>query len=230
MCGRFALDATRETISAALAADAIDLDGWSPRYNIAPTQDAPVLRIVDGLRRVDPLRWGLVPSWAKDASVGSRMINARAETVAEKPAYRRAFADRRCIVPASGFYEWTPSPDGRQPHLIRSDQDALLLLAGLWESWTDPDGVAMDTFTILTRNAEGVVRELHDRMPVMLAPDDARDWLSPGASIGRLQAIANRDGMAERMRHHPVARKVNSPANDSPDLLDRVDDSLFSPE
>ena len=227
MCGRFALDATEETIAAAFAVGRIDLGKWMPSCNIAPTRKSPVLRQDSEGRRLDLLRWGLVPAWAKDPAVGNRMINARSETVAEKPSYRSAFARRRCVVPASGFFEWRPDREGRQPYLVNSICDDLLAFAGLWETWSGPHHESMSTFTILTRNSDGVLRDLHDRMPVMLDHEGVDAWLSPGTSVSRLENLLGKDGTTDALRCFAVSRRVNSPGCDSPDLLKPVRDSLF---
>ena len=161
-------------------------EGLLPRFNIAPTQDAPVVRMSGGSRRLDMLRWGLIPSWADDASSSARTINARSETAAEKPSFRDAFRERRCLVPADAFYEWKKVPRGKQPYAIRRADDTPLAFAGLWESWRDPSRPAADaveSFTILTTTPNQRLAGLHDRMPVILSPGDFERWLDP--DLGR---------------------------------------------
>ncbi|MBT8486931.1 MAG: SOS response-associated peptidase, partial [Phycisphaerae bacterium] len=178
MCGRYALMSAAE-----LVAELCGLSSLPPairRYNIAPTQRAPVVRQTDdGERRLDQLFWGLVPWWAKDPKIGTRMINARSETAAEKPAFREALQRRRCLVPADGFYEWRKREGGKQPHFIRRRDHGPLAFAGLWEGWRDGAGESMESFTILTTRPNDLVAPLHDRMPVILDRDDFAAWLDP---------------------------------------------------
>lgn len=225
MCGRFALAENAEVIVEAFRCAKSNLSTFKPSFNIAPTQLAPVIRQQDGVREATVVRWGLVPGWAKDVNVGSRMINARCETVAEKPAYRSAFAFRRCIVPASAFYEWEATPQGKQPFAFTPAGGGLLALAGLWERWEKgPEPV--ESFTILTTSANELLGRIHDRMPVILEPEGVETWLdaesSPSALGALLVPMAN-----GRLGSHPVSRKVNSPKNNSSDLLDPVVDGLF---
>lgn len=225
MCGRFHL----ATISEDLAT-LFDLDRMpdlTPRYNIAPTQVAGVVRVARGKREWAEMTWGLVASWAKDASSGSRMINARSESVSTSPAYRAAFRRRRCLVPADGFYEWKKL-DGKtkQPMEIRLRTGEPFAMAGLWEWWESPDG-ALETFTILTCPSSDVLRPIHDRMPVILEREQWGTWLDP--SLGEdardreaLQAMLD-PYPGERMEAYPISTRVNSPKNDDPSLLRRVD-------
>ena len=192
---------------------------FGERYNIAPTQAAPVVRAADrGEKRVDPLRWGLIPSWADDASIGSGLINARSETVTQKPAFRGAYQGRRCVVPASGFYEWkaVTAEKRKQPYyLLPSADDDLFLFAGLWERWVPKDGgQAVETFAILTTNANELMAAMHDRMPVILQPEDARLWLDVGAGADALRSLL-KPFPSELMRQYPVSTLVNSPKNDT---------------
>ena len=217
MCGRYVLASPGELIAEHFRLSAVPV--YPPRYNIAPTMDALVVRETPaGEREAVTLRWGLVPAWAKDAGVGSRMFNARAEGLADKPAFRAAFRRRRCLVPADGFYEWQPVTGGRkQPWFIRLASGAPLALAGLWEHWRGPDGDAIATFTIVTTAANEALRALHDRMPVLVAPADHDEWLSsPNPSV----LLAPWAG--EPLELRPVGTRVNSARNDSPDLLERV--------
>jgi putative SOS response-associated peptidase YedK len=187
MCGRFSLGVDVSVIAGQFLLAAIP--PWRPRHNIAPTQCVPVIRRdkATGQRRADLLRWGLVPAWAQDPKIGNRMINARAETVAEKPAYRGAFRLRRCAVPADGFYEWQKtavagSAKGRarkQPYRISRVDGKLLALAGLWEAWIPSGEDAVETFTIITTDANAAIAPVHDRMPVVLEDDELDRWLDP---------------------------------------------------
>jgi len=183
MCGRYALFAlTEDVIEAVLGFVPIDEHGLLlPRWNIAPTQKAPVFRVDErGAKSLDALRWGLVPSWAKDLKFGARCINARSETIASQPAFRAAFRARRCLVPASLFYEWRGEKPPRTPFAFRDPSGAPLLFAGLWESWTDETtGEIVESYAIVTTAANDVVRPVHGRMPAVLARDAWTAWLDP---------------------------------------------------
>jgi len=183
---------------------------WLPRFNIAPTQNVLAIRHDEqGGRYLFAPRWGLVPSWAKDEKVGSRMINARSETAAEKPSFRTALIKRRCLIPATHFYEWKRDGDARQPHCITMADEQLFTFAGLWESWVDPEGQNLDTCTILTCAPNALMKTLHDRMPVIIQPEDHDRWLSEGP--GDLMSPYP-DGL---MQEWEVSKLVNSPRNDS---------------
>ena len=212
MCGRYALtvDPSEFLDEMGLAPDS-DAP-WSPRWNIAPTQDAPVvLHGRDGRPRVERFRWGLVPHWADAPAVGTRMINARAETVASKAAFRDAFQRRRCLVPASGFYEWRAVAGNKHPWWIHGDAP-VLTFAGLWERWRAEDGERLHTFTILTTRASAWIAPLHHRMPVVIDPEDRSSWLEGDMSAERLHE--SWDG---RLTAEPVSVLVNSPKNDDPE-------------
>jgi len=216
MCGRYTLTSSGEDL--ALAFDLSELPLVVPRYNMAPTQEAAVVRVMepDGPRRLDPLKWGLIPYWAKEASIGNRMINARAESVAEKPAYRWSFKKKRCLVAADGFYEWKKEGKAKQPYLIRRQDRKPFAFAGLWSTWRNPeqDGRTVETFTILTTGANDLLRPLHDRMPVILGPENFGLWLDPKMEdAGKLQPLLVPHAV-EGFEAFPVSRAVNSPAND----------------
>ncbi|MDQ7785309.1 MAG: SOS response-associated peptidase [Desulfomonilaceae bacterium] len=186
MCGRFLLMAAGRDLARRFGL--LEEPDLKPRNNIAPTQMVAVIRAEpDTLERhLDMLKWGLIPFWAKDPSIGSRMINARAETVAEKPAFRAAFKHRRCIIPADGFYEWTKEKGKKQPYLVAPADGATFAMAGLWEHWKDKEGNVIESCTILTTEANEAVQKLHDRMPVILRPDDYDTWLNPGLGDPRI--------------------------------------------
>ena len=221
MCGRYSLTSAPEAMR-----QLFDLDGpllnLEPRYNIAPTQDAPVIRARDGGKReLAMLRWGLVPSWSKDGpDSGYSMINARAETVADKPAYRGAFKDRRCLVPADGFYEWKKVGKEKQPFRFTMADGAPFLLAGLWARWRRPDGSDLQSFTIIVTTPNPLVAQVHDRMPVILDRAGAAQWLKGGARDGLLALLV--PFPAERMAATMVSKRVNSPANDDPSLIEPI--------
>ncbi len=198
--------------------DVAERPNLSPRYNIAPSQQAPVVRAdAAGGRTLGLLRWGLIPSWAKEAKIGYRMINARAETVAEKPAFRSAFRHRRCLVPADGFYEWRKQGTVKQPTRITRADGAPFAFAGLWERWRAPDGALIDSFTIITTAANELLRPIHERMPVILDPADFGPWLEAGG-VERL--VPYTDAKLEAV---PVSTRVNSPKHDDPACIAPLD-------
>ena len=217
MCGRFAFYSPAEAVSRLFAAETIaDLP---TRYNIAPTQPAPTVRLdQDSVRRLNLLRWGLVPFWAKDPSIGNRMINARAETVASKPAFRQAFRKRRCLILADGFYEWQKADSGKIPWFISAPSGEPFAMAGLWESWQADGDEPLETCTILTTEAGSSLARIHHRMPVVLGSEGVQQWLDPNMDEGQLPLLADeaRRVPLEAIR---VSRQVNNPENEGPDLL-----------
>lgn len=187
MCARFSLVADGEAIASFFELDQ-EID-WEPHYNIAPTEDAPAVALdKDGQRVFGTFRWGLVPFWADDPSIGVRMINARSESVAEKRAFREPFAHRRCLIAASAFYEWKSEGKTKQPYAIGRGDGRLLALAGIWDRWKRDD-LVLRTCAILTTEANAAVAEVHDRMPVLLDPSDFDEWLDRQTDIARLQAM-----------------------------------------
>lgn len=228
MCGRFASTTPPDQVAAYFGAEAPaeadEVDAAGPDYNVAPTHDVPVIRVRDNVRHLDYLRWGLVPRWAKDLRIGSKMINARSETVATKNAYRPAFAKRRCLLSADGFYEWKRVSDKeKQPmYITRADGD-LLSLAGLYERWTDAENLReIHTCTILTCNANEFMEPIHDRMPVMLAPRDWEEWLDPtNDHIDDLQRLLV-PAPASLLQAHAVSTMVNSVKNNDASLIEAI--------
>ncbi len=218
MCGRFTIFADPDRLAERFQA-ALPADGLQPRYNAAPTQYLPVI-LNDGPPAIQLLQWGLVPFWAKDPSIGSRMINARAETLAEKPAFRAALKKRRCLVLADGFYEWQKTPTGKQPMRITLDSGEPFAMAGLWETWDAPDGSLLRTFTIVTGEPNELVAAIHNRMPTILLPEHEALWLDNAAEPAIWLDIL-RSYPAERMAAYPVSRRVNHVANDDPGLVER---------
>ncbi len=210
MCGRFALQSSREELTDFLGIAVPDV--YTARYNIAPT--APVLAVSE--QGLTFYRCGLIPSWSKDPSRGNRMFNARAETVAEKPSFRNAFKRRRCLVPATGFYEWKPENGGKQPYFCHLDQQPFCF-AGIWEHWQDDAGNELNSCAILTSEAVGTMADIHTRMPVVLNREQHADWLlHQGDNTNR--AIDCLAQMNADFSVYPVSRSVNSTRNDSPDL------------
>lgn len=219
MCGRFTLTIDPDELRQALPWLQIP-DPLAPRYNIAPSQPVAVVRN-DGKNQLDHVIWGLVPSWTKDISKVKAMINARSETVLEKPFFRSAFRYRRCLILADGFYEWLQIPDSKSktPFYIRLQSGAPFAMAGLWESWNAPDGSHLLTCAILTTQPNALMQSIHNRMPVILPASAYQTWLQPGdAPLAELQALL-KPFPAEQMEAWPVSRLVNSPANNVPECV-----------
>jgi len=221
MCGRFVQYSDPEVYASSFELDAV-CEGV-PRYNLAPTQSVLAVRKAeDGSRVLVPLRWGLVPSWSKGPDSRYSMINARAETVESKPAYRNAFKHRRCLIPAEGFYEWKAGDGGKTPFLIHRTDGQPFGMAGLWERWRGPAGEQLESCTIIVTDANALVRDIHDRMPVIVAPEDYGDWLDPDTEdTDRLRAML-RPADPGPWTLREVSRKVNSPKNDSSELIEPI--------
>jgi len=218
MCGRFVQYSDPEVYANAFEIDS--LSAAPPRYNLAPTQQVLVVRKTNERRELVPLRWGLVPSWSKGPDSRYSMINARAETVKSKPAYRNAFKHRRCLIPSEGFYEWKATGKGKTPFFIHRTDGAPFGMAGLWEWWRDDETI--ESCTIIVTDANALVRDLHDRMPVILAPEDYAAWLDhQNKDTEGLRAML-RSADPTPWTLQEVSRKVNSPKNDSPDLIESV--------
>lgn len=225
MCGRYILETP---FSELVRLYRLTMDGSrpniAPRYNVAPTQSMPVIRSADSGRELVSMRWGLVPSWAKEIKLGYKMINARAETVASRPSFRDAFRRRRCLVPADGFYEWRTENGARQPYLITVGDGEPFAMAGLWEQWTateDGGGVAkgetVQSYTIITTSANDRIAQLHHRMPVILEANDWDAWLEGPADTGLLKSLGS-----DRTNFRKVSRNVNNARNDAPELIEAV--------
>ncbi|HUT13177.1 MAG TPA: SOS response-associated peptidase [Thermoguttaceae bacterium] len=229
MCGRFTLRAPAGVVAEEFAL--VGVPPFAARFNIAPTQPVPVVRL-DPRQTETPrewawLRWGLIPGWAKDPSIGNRMINARSETVAEKPAFRAALRCRRCLVAADGFYEWQRTGKHKQPYFIRMRDDRPFAFAGLWESWEGPDHAAVESCTLLTTGPNELIRSIHDRMPVILARGDYQLWLDPEIREPEPLVPLWKPYPSEEMAAVPVGPMVNDPANEDPKCIEPQRD-LFS--
>ncbi|HEY7782534.1 MAG TPA: SOS response-associated peptidase [Ktedonobacterales bacterium] len=221
MCGRYAIRVDAETLAQRFHLTAPELplpdDLAGPRYNVAPTQRmAIVVRDAEGAH-ARPMRWGLVPRWAKDPSGGAKMINARSETLIEKPTFRPLVRTRRCVVPASGFYEWDRAT--RTPYFIHLKGEPVLGFAGLYDIWSGPDGTVMPTYTIITTAANETIAPIHDRMPAILRPEDEDDWLDPANTKPEEVLPLLRPYAPTDIALYKVSRDVNSPRNDREDLL-----------
>jgi putative SOS response-associated peptidase YedK len=189
-----------------------------PRYNIAPTHEAPVIVQADGMRTIELFHWGLIPLWAKDPAIGYKMINARGETIAEKPSFKWLLARRRCLVLADGFYEWRKEGKQKIPMRFKLKSGEPFAFAGLWDSWKQPDGNLLRTYTIITTEPNDILRPIHNRMPVMLSNDDAQKWLAVDDEIAHAFSLL-KPFPADAMEGYEVSNLVNSPRNDSPECI-----------
>lgn len=225
MCGRYTLTSTEglvEELGVATGEPAEASEWWRPRFNIAPTQPAPVVLVRDGARVLEMMRWGLVPHWADSLAIGARMINARVETLAQKPAFRDAVQHRRCLVPADGFFEWRLRGPGRSarkiPFYLRPVPRRLVAFAGLWERWKSPDGGWITSFAIVTGPPNELAAKFHDRMPVIVAPEHYAEWLSNEPYSPDVLAVAP----VGDWRAAEVTPKANSPEFDEPEAVEAI--------
>lgn len=245
MCGRFRIAKSKEILEQTFGVEAADDDqDWSPRYNVAPTQSVPVVRqdAVRPVRSLSQMRWGLIPSWTKDASGAFKMINARAETAAEMPAFREPLRLRRCLIPADGFYEWKRQGKEKLPYCFTLADEAVFAFAGIWDEWKSPlragvpgmpllrvgvvagvEGPVIATCSILTTTPNRLMQDVHDRMPVILEREAYDLWLDPGfQKIKELQALL-KPYPAESMRRYRVSQRVNQVKNDDPECAAAID-------
>ncbi|MGM1050331.1 MAG: SOS response-associated peptidase [Bacillota bacterium] len=219
MCGRFTLTVTWEDLMERYLIDPESTSPFhTPRYNIAPTQMVTAV-IHDGVRRrIGQLRWGLVPSWSRDSSGAAKMINARSETLEEKPAFKTPFMRKRCLIPADGFYEWQRTADAKTPHRIGMKDGGIFSMAGLYDMWTTPDGSKLSTCTVITTRPNQLMERIHNRMPVILSSEDEALWLSRNAGSGDLKRLLGPFPAVE-MTATVVGTSVNSVKNDTPDCI-----------
>ncbi|HIT74414.1 MAG TPA: SOS response-associated peptidase [Candidatus Avipropionibacterium avicola] len=243
MCGRYATSYDPDTLVDAFDVDEVDDDLPGPSWNVAPTDQVPVVMERDSkqadrtVRKLRPLHWGLVPSWAKDPSIGARMINARVETVAEKPAFRKAFAVRRCLLPADGYYEWydtgEKTPKGKaikQPYFIHPGGDEPMAMAGLYEYWRSPSQQWYLSCTVITTEATDALGRIHDRMPMTIARAGWSAWLDPERTDPDDAAELLEVVEPARLLSHPVSTEVGSVRNNGPHLVDPIPDPFALPE
>jgi putative SOS response-associated peptidase YedK len=217
MCGRYRLSRRKQLIQEYF--DTTEEVDWEPRYNIAPSQSVGIIRQdwATPERRFSLARWGLLPYWAKDSSIGYKLINARSETVSSKPAFREAFESRRCLIPADGFYEWKRAEKVKQPFHFGLQDDSLFAFAGLWDRWRDARGKELESCSILTTAPNSLLADVHDRMPVILNPEHYDLWLAPGfRRVEALKEMLNPFD-ATLMRSYPVSTRVNFVRNDDPE-------------
>ena len=217
MCGRYAVTTNPEAMRALFRY--LEQPNFPPRYNVAPTQPVPIVRVVEGRREFALVRWGLIPPWVKDPRAFSLLINARGESVNEKPAFRNAMKRRRCLFPADGFYEWKREGDRKRPYFVRLKSGQPMAFAGLWESWMGPNGEEMETAAIVTTAASRSIAHIHDRMPVIVAPEAFDFWLDPNVD-GEMAAAVIAPAPDALLEAYEVSSAVNRTANDSAALLE----------
>src|ERR1700689_2314876 len=233
MCGRYRLSRRKQLVEEYFATSGAE--EWNPRYNIAPTQPVPIIRQnpKEPIRELSLVRWGLIPSWAKDSSGAAMMINARSKTASTKPAFRDALKSRRCLIPADAFYEWLRTGKAKQPYCFEVNEGELFAFAGIWERWNDAGGNWVKTCSILTTIPNAVTAAVHDRMPVILDPDNYELWLDPGMQNVAVASELLKPCDARLMRCYPVSSRVNHVGNDdaacsAPVELAQIQDRLFS--
>src|ERR1041384_4676121 len=216
MCGRYAITTAPEAIRQLFGY--LEQPSFPPRYNVAPTQPVPIVRMAEGKRQLALVRWGLIPAWVKDPRSFSLVINARGESVLDKPAFRNAMKYRRCLFPADGFYEWKRAGERKQPYFVRLKSGQPMAFAGLWESWMGPNGEEMETAAIVTTTASRSIAHIHDRMPVIVAPDAFDFWLNPNVD-GEMATAVIQPAPDATLEAYEVSSAVNRTANDAPMLL-----------
>jgi putative SOS response-associated peptidase YedK len=220
MCGRYTVTSSPETIRALFRYR--EKPSFQPRYNVAPTQPIAIVRLVEGVRHLALVRWGLLPSWVKDPKTFTPVINARGESVTDKPAFRAAMRRRRCLIPADGFYEWKAAGGRKRPYFVRRKSGAPMAFAGLWECWTGPNGEELESAAIVTTDANRLLAPIHSRMPVILAPEAFDPWLdctNVDAKTAAALIVPAPDNLLEA---YEVSTAVNRTANDNPKLVERA--------
>lgn len=223
MCGRFALAVTPDALARFVRL--VRLFTFEPRYNIAPTQTIPIVRSTAEGMVLTPMRWGLIPAWSREGTTRFPLINARSETVFRRPSFRDPIRTRRCVVPATGFYEWDRSQGRKRPYLFRPAQGEMIGLAGIWEEWKprgDIDKKPITSFTILTTTANERVAPIHDRMPVILPPEAFSAWMDPARRTESDLRPLLEPADADLLERHPVSTRVNSVRNDDPECMDPI--------
>lgn len=228
MCGRFVQYSPVETVQQIFNIGTVSFE-VIPNYNVAPTQKILTIIKHDNENKLEKLNWGLVPFWAKDVTIGSRMINARAETVSQKPSFRNAFRKRRCLIPVDGFYEWKGEKGHKQPYYVSIPSGEPFAFAGLWETWTDKESGEESVYkscTIITTAASESIRGIHHRMPVILDPTFHEKWLNAEIQDPKESEIILQDGLIHDMKYYPVSTLVNSVKNNDPNCIKPIDEKL----
>jgi putative SOS response-associated peptidase YedK len=218
MCGRYTLTSAPEALRALFRYE--EQPNFPPRYNVAPTQPIAIVRLVDGQRHFALVRWGLLPSWVKDPKTVTLLINARGESAAEKPAFRAAMKRRRCLIPADGFYEWKAGGERKQPYYVHAKSGGLLAFAGLWETWTGPNGEEMETAAIVTTTANRTLKPIHERMPVIVPHEGFDLWLNCADVDAKTAAALIAPGPDGLLEAYEISTAVNRVANDNPQLIE----------
>jgi len=218
MCGRYAITSAPEAIRALFRYE--EQPNFPPRYNVAPTQPIPIVRVTQGKRQSALVRWGLLPSWVKDPKAFTLVVNARGESVLDKPAFRNAMKYRRCLIPADGFYEWKATGACKQPYIVQLKSGTPMAFAGLWECWTGPNGEELETAAIVTTGANAVLAEIHDRMPVVVPPEAFDLWLNCQQVDAETAAALIVPAQSDLFEIYPVSTDVNRVANDGAKLLE----------
>lgn len=222
MCGRYTITVTMEELMVRYFANDSTIIHYAPKYNAAPMQQIPAVINTGSINKLGELRWGLVPSWAKDNKIGSKMINARAESLLEKPSFKRLVSSRRCIIPSDGFYEWKVQGSSKQPMRIVMRDGGIFSMAGLYDIWMDPEGNKLSTCTIITTTPNELMAEIHNRMPVILKPEDETEWLDRGNqdTTSLIKLLKPYD--QQLMRAYPVSMAVGNVRNDAKELIEEV--------
>ena len=220
MCGRFTNVQTIRDLAAEYKATPFKGHEWQGSYNIAPTQLVPVVVDEPEGREIRLMKWGLVPFWAKDAKIGNSMINARAETIKEKPGFRDSFKDKRCIIPANGFFEWKKLVTAKEPYDF-SPKEGMFAFAGLWSAWVSPESIEVESFTIITTAANKLVKPIHDRMPVILGHNSMAAWLSPATKPKEVEELLL-PLPDEQMQYFAVSKFVNSAKHNGPECIEKA--------
>jgi putative SOS response-associated peptidase YedK len=227
MCGRYVITSPPDAIRALFGYG--ELPNFPPRYNVAPTQPIPIVRLADGKRTFALMRWGFIPAWVDDPKTVSLLINARGESVLDKPAFRNAMRRRRCLLPADGFYEWRAG-ESRRPYFVRAKSGAPLAFAGLWETWTGPNGEELDTAAIVTTRSTRALAAIHERMPVIVAPEAFDRWLDCAVVEAEEAAALIAPAPEGLLEHYEVSPAVNRVANDSAGLIVPASDMAAATE
>ncbi|WP_339319307.1 SOS response-associated peptidase [Paenibacillus sp. FSL R10-2734] len=222
MCGRYTITVTMEELMVRYFANDSTIVHYAPKYNAAPMQQVPAVINTGSSNKLGELRWGLVPSWAKDDKIGSKMINARAESLLEKPSFKRLVSSRRCIIPSDGFYEWKVQGSSKHPMRIVMRDGGIFSMAGLYDIWMDPEGNKLSTCTIITTTPNDLMAEIHNRMPVILKPEDETEWLSRGNQDANSLMKLLKPYDQNQMRAYPVSTAVGNVRNDTKDLIEEV--------
>jgi putative SOS response-associated peptidase YedK len=226
MCGRYTITVTMEELMIRYFTNDSTIIHYAPKYNAAPMQQIPAIIHTGSSHKLGELRWGLVPSWSKDDKIGSKMINARAESLLDKPSFKRLISTRRCIIPSDGFYEWKPQGSTKQPMRIVMRDGGIFSMAGLYDIWMDPEGNKLSTCTIITTTPNKLMAEIHNRMPVILKPEDEEEWLRrDNQDVPSLMKLL-KPYDEKQMNAYPVSSDVGNVRNVSEELINAIDTNL----